>query len=87
MATVEAMFCETQDKIAIPLSELSVDDMHEFLDIQKPILAPIECDTRDAKKRISVAKPKTSKKTPQAAPAEGEAASSASELDEKSGDD
>lgn len=53
------------DKSNTPQSEVEVDNLHEWIDSQKPYLKEVETDVRDAKRRVSLAKgPKKKVQTP-----------------------
>ena len=44
------------DQASLPVSQVDPDDLYSWLDTQKPLLAVIEQDLRDGKRRVSVAK-------------------------------
>ena len=58
------------DKSNTPQSEVHVDELHAWIDTQKPYLKEVETDVRDAKRRVSLAKGPKKKAT---TPAEGSA--------------
>ena len=47
---------DTEAKLATPSSEIDVMDVHNFIEVQKKIMCPIDADIKDAKRRITAAK-------------------------------
>ena len=56
-------FQATEEQVNTPMTSVSVEDFHLFIEVQKAHAAPVETDIKDAKRRINGAKgPKKAKK-------------------------
>lgn len=58
---VSKSYEETEKKVATPMSDVVCEDFHEFIEYVKGHMAPVDADLKDAKRRISAAKPKQKK--------------------------
>ena len=54
--SLPAHFDEANARASIPLSELDVDDIHDWIETKKTYLKDVETDIRDAKRRVTLAK-------------------------------
>lgn len=58
-------FHASEEKLAVPMSDVNLAEFRSFIEVQKADAAPIETDCKDAKRRINVAKgPRPKKHTP-----------------------
>ena len=55
-ADLPGLVTGADEKASLPVSQVEPDEIHAWLDDQKPFLAVIEQDLRDGKRRVSAAK-------------------------------
>ena len=59
---LESCYLRVQQALDVPLSEVNCEKVDELIHTEKECLKDCEADIKDAKRRISTSKPKSSKK-------------------------
>ena len=58
---VKSYWDESHQKSTIPVSEVDLEEFHSWMQNMKSLMAPIDADVKDAKRRVNAAKGKAKK--------------------------